>query len=88
MVETLLAFALAIAGGIIAAIVGQTMLRWLRVDDWRAHELAAGVAGSGVAAAQVAPLSGLAAAFAALGIGLNGLLTAVFVPLMAILWPQ
>jgi len=79
--------ALAIAGGIIAAIVGQTMLRWLRVDDWRAHGLAAGVAGSGVAAAQVAPLSGLAAAFAALGIGLNGLLTAAIVPLVALLWP-
>jgi putative effector of murein hydrolase len=78
---------LAIAGGIIAAMVGQTLLRWLRVDDWRAHGLAAGVAGSGVAAAQVAPLSGLAAAFAALGIGLNGLLTAVIVPLVALLWP-
>jgi putative effector of murein hydrolase len=79
--------ALAIAGGIIAAIVGQTVLRWLRVDDWRAHGLAAGVAGSGVAAAQVAPLSGLAAAFAALGLGLNGLLTATLVPLVAMLWP-
>jgi putative effector of murein hydrolase len=79
--------ALAIAGGIIAAIVGQTVLRWLRVDDWRAHGLAAGVAGSGVAAAQVAPMSGLAAAFAALGIGLNGLLTAALVPLVAMLWP-
>jgi putative effector of murein hydrolase len=79
--------ALAIAGGIIAAIVGKTMLHWLRVDDWRAHGLAAGVAGSGVAAAQVAPLSGLAAAFAALGIGLNGILTAVVVPLLAPLWP-
>jgi putative effector of murein hydrolase len=79
--------ALAIAGGIVAAILGQTMLRWLRVDDWRAHGLAAGVAGSGAAAAQVAPLSGLAAAFAALGIGLNGLLTAAVVPLVALLWP-
>lgn len=80
--------ALAIAGGIIAAIVGQTILRWMRVDDWRAHGLAAGVAGSGVAAAQVAPLSSLAAAFAALGIGLNGLLTAVVVPLVALMWPS
>jgi putative effector of murein hydrolase len=80
--------ALAIAGGIIAAIVGRTMLRWLRVDDWRAHGLAAGVAGSGVAASQVAPLNGMAAAFAALGIGLNGLLTAAIVPLLAMLWPR
>ena len=78
--------ALAIAGGIVAAVVGRTVLRWLRVDDWRAHGLAAGVAGSGVAAAQVAPLSSIAAAFAALGIGLNGLLTALIVPLIACLW--
>jgi putative effector of murein hydrolase len=63
------------------------MLRWLRVDDWRAHGFAAGVAGSGVAAAQVAPLSGVAAAFAALGIGLNGIVTALIVPLVALLWP-
>jgi putative effector of murein hydrolase len=78
--------ALAIAGGIVAAVVGGTVLRWLRVDDWRAHGFAAGVAGSGVAAAQVAPLNGLAAAFAALRIGLNGLLTAVIVPLLGLLW--
>jgi putative effector of murein hydrolase len=31
--------ALAIAGGIIAAIVGKPMLHWLRVNDWRAHGL-------------------------------------------------
>ncbi len=79
--------ALAIGGGIVAAVIGQTVLRRLRINDWRAHGLAAGVAGSGVAAAQVAPLNGLAAAFAALGIGLNGLLTALVVPLLAGFWP-
>jgi putative effector of murein hydrolase len=79
--------ALAIAGGIIAAVVGETVLRCLRIDDWRAHGLAAGVAGSGVAAAQVAPRDSLAAAFAAVGIGLNGLLTAIIVPAIALLWP-
>ncbi|PLZ01404.1 hypothetical protein CY652_16370 [Burkholderia sp. WAC0059] len=78
--------ALAIGGGIVAAVIGQTVLRWFRVDDWRAHGLAAGVAGSGVAAAQIAPLSGLAAAFAAIGIGLNGLVTALIVPAIALLW--
>ncbi|MBV8421503.1 MAG: LrgB family protein [Hyphomicrobiales bacterium] len=80
--------ALAIAGGIVAAVIGGTVLRWFRVDDWRSHGLAAGVAGSGVAAAQVAPLSGLAAAFAAIGIGLNGLVTALVVPLLVMLWPM
>ncbi len=74
--------AFAIFGGIVAAAVGQQMLLGMRISDWRAHGLAAGVAGSGVAAAQVAPLHETAAAFAALGIGLNGLLTALLVPLL------
>lgn len=79
--------ALAIAGGVVAAVLGKTVLAWFRIDDWRAHGLAAGVAGSGVAAAQMAQLNGLAAAFAAIGIGLNGLLTAFIVPVVAWLWP-
>jgi len=79
--------ALAIVGGIVAAIVGQRMLSRMHIDDWRAHGLAAGVAGSGVAAAQVASLDGLGAAFAALGIALNGLVTAIIVPLVPLLWP-
>lgn len=79
---------LAIAGVIVAAVLGRSVLGWLRVDDWRAHGLAAGVTGSGVAAVQIAPLSGLGAAFAAVGIGLNGLLTAVIVPLISSLWPD
>jgi len=79
--------ALAIVGGIVAAIIGKSMLDRMHVVDWRAHGLAAGVAGSGVAAAQVASLDGLAAAFAALGIALNGLVTALLVPLVPIFWP-
>lgn len=78
--------ALAIVGGIVAAIIGQRMLNRMRIDDWRAHGLAAGVAGSGVAAAQVASVNGLAAAFAALGIALNGLVTALLVPLVPLFW--
>lgn len=78
--------ALAIGGGIVAACVGQTLLRTLQVNDWRAQGLAAGVAGSGIAAAQIAPLSSVAAAFAAIGIGVNGLVTSLIVPLLAQLW--
>jgi putative effector of murein hydrolase len=77
---------LAILGGIIAAVVGQRMLHGLKVKDWRAHGLAAGIAGSGVAAAEVAARNELGAAFAALGIGLNGLMTAILAPLLVRLW--
>jgi len=79
--------ALAIAGGLVAAIIGKFMLDRMHIVDWRAHGLAACVAGSGVAAAQVASLDGLAAAFAALGVALNGLVTALVVPLVAVFWP-
>ncbi|MGY4427659.1 putative effector of murein hydrolase [Bradyrhizobium sp. F1.13.1] len=78
--------ALAIVGGIVAAVVGRTMLTRLNVNDWRAHGLAAGVAGSGIAAAQVAERDELGAAFAALGIGLNGVLVGIVVPLVAQYW--
>jgi putative effector of murein hydrolase len=78
--------ALAILGGIVAAVVGQEMLHGLQVRDWRAHGFAAGIAGSGVAAAQVAARNELGAAFAALGISLNGLLTAILVPVLVRLW--
>jgi putative effector of murein hydrolase len=78
--------ALAIAGGIYVGIIGRKVLRWMRIEDWRVHGLAAGVAGSGVAAAEVAPLSALAAAFAAIGVGVNGLLTTLVVPFLAHIW--
>jgi len=74
--------ALVIAGGILVAIIGPTVMRWLRIYDWRAHGLAAGVSGSAVGAAQAAGLHSQAAAFAALGVGLNGLLTALLLPLL------
>ncbi|MBV8455096.1 MAG: LrgB family protein [Acetobacteraceae bacterium] len=78
--------ALAILGGIVAAVLGQQVLNSLRINDWRAHGLAAGVAGSGVAAARVASRDQLGAAFAALGIGLNGLLTTLLLPPLMSLW--
>jgi putative effector of murein hydrolase len=76
---------LAILAGILAAVAGEPLLRFLGVKDWRAHGLAAGIAGSGVAAAQVAGRDPLAAAFSALGIGLNGLVTAIAVPIFVAL---
>nr|WP_246495654.1 LrgB family protein [Ameyamaea chiangmaiensis] len=72
----------AILGGIVAAMVGEPLLHRLGIRDWRAHGLAAGIAGSGIAAAQVARRDPLGAAFAALGIGLNGLVTSLLAPLL------
>lgn len=81
-----LAAALAILGGIVATVVGRKILTALNISDWRAHGLAAGIAGSGIAAAQVAACNELGAAFAAVGIGLNGVLIGLVVPVVAQLW--
>jgi len=78
--------ALAIVGGILSASIGRHLLTVLRIQDHRTHGFVAGVVGSGVAAAEVSSLGGLAAAFAALGIALNGVVTALATPPLAALW--
>jgi putative effector of murein hydrolase len=78
-----LSAAFAILGGIIAAMSIRGLLRRLRIDHPQALGLAAGAAGSGIAAAYVAAFGDAPAAFAAIGIGLNGLLTSVLAPLVA-----
>lgn len=77
---------LAILGGVLVACVGQPVLRLIHAADWRAYGLAAGTAGSGIAAAQVYTQDRRAAAFAGLAIGLNGLITALLVPLVMHAW--
>jgi putative effector of murein hydrolase len=78
--------ALAIVGGIVAASIGGRVFALLRIEDHRTQGFASAVAGSGVAAAQAATLSGLAAAFAALGVALNGVVTALLTPLLMSIW--
>lgn len=77
----------AIAGGVTAAVAGQQLLSQMGIVDPKAHGMASGVAGSGVAAAQAATLGGTAAAFAALGIALNGVVTSLLTPLVQLWWP-
>ena len=74
---------LAILGGIIAAITLRAVLGRLGITHEPAVGLAAGTAGSGIAAAHVAVLGDAPAAFAAIGIGLNGLLTSLAAPHVA-----
>lgn len=74
---------LAIVGGIIAAVTLRAVLGILRITHEHAVGLAAGTAGSGIAAAHVAEMGDGAAAFAAIGISLNGLVTALAAPTVA-----
>ena len=73
----------AVLGGVIAALTFRTVFGILRISHGHAIGLAAGTAGSGLAASQAAELGDGPAAFAAIGIGLNGLLTALVAPLVA-----
>jgi putative effector of murein hydrolase len=78
-----LAASLAMLGGLTAAVCLGLVFALLRVTHGHAIGLAAGTAGSGVGAAQVTPLGEGPAAFAAIGIALNGLITALLAPLVA-----
>ena len=80
-----LSAAFAILGGIIAAVSLRAVLRMVRVNQSHAMGLAAGAAGSGIAAAYVAAFGDGPAAFAAIGIGLNGLATSIIAPLVPVL---
>ena len=53
------------------------------IRDMRAQGLAAGVAGHGLATARMLLVSETAGAFGGLAIGLNGVVTAILVPLLA-----
>ena len=76
---------LAILAGILVAVSINGVLRWIRVSDPSAIGLAAGTAGSGVGASRVIDQHPLSAAFAAVAIGLNGLITAALAPFFATL---
>ena len=69
--------------GLVAIVIGPTILRWVRVPNWVARGLAAGTAGHGLATARILQLNETAGAFGGLAIGLNGIVTAILVPLLA-----
>ncbi|HTU56393.1 MAG TPA: LrgB family protein [Acetobacteraceae bacterium] len=68
--------------GIFGAAIALPFFRLLRVRDRRAQGLAAGTAAHGIATARLLLESDTAGAFGGLAIGLNGLMTAVMVPLL------
>lgn len=69
--------------GLVATVLIGPAMALLRVTDWRARGLAAGTAGHGIATARMLLVSETAGAFGGLAIGLNGVVTAIVVPLLA-----
>lgn len=73
---------LVIFTGIIGAVIGMPLLRLIRVRDPAAKGLAMGVAAHGIGTARAFEHGERAGAYAGLGMGLNGAVTALLVPLL------
>lgn len=73
---------LVIMTGIVGAVLGPVVTKAVGVQDPRAVGLAMGIAAHGIGTARALQMSEVAGAFSGLGMGLNGVLTAVLVPLV------
>lgn len=80
-----LAAVLVIATGITGAMIATPLLNALRIRDWRARGFGVGVAAHGIGTARAFQVNELAGTFAGIAMGLNALLTAVLVPVVAAL---
>lgn len=68
--------------GILGAVCTTPLLNLCRIRDWRARGFATGLAAHGIGTARAFQVNPVAGAFAGLAMGLNGLATAVLVPLL------
>lgn len=73
---------LVILTGITGAVLGPFVLNIIKIKDWRARGLAMGVAGHGIATARALQVNSIAGAFAGIAMGLNGLATAILLPVI------
>ncbi len=73
---------LVILTGITGAVFGPLALNLARIKDWRARGLALGVASHGIGTARALQVNAVAGAFAGLAMGLNGLATAILIPIV------
>ena len=72
--------------GIVGATLGSSLLNLLRITDWRARGFGMGVAAHGIGTARALQVNEVAGAFSGLAMGLNGLATAVLLPLLLTLF--
>jgi predicted murein hydrolase (TIGR00659 family) len=73
---------LVIATGVLGAVTVTPLMNALRISDYRARGLAVGVAAHGIGTARAFAVNAVAGTFASLGMALNGLATALLVPLV------
>jgi predicted murein hydrolase (TIGR00659 family) len=73
---------LVISTGVLGAIMVTPLMNALGLTDYRARGFAAGVASHGIGTARAFQVDPVAGTFAGIALGLNGLLTALIVPVM------
>jgi predicted murein hydrolase (TIGR00659 family) len=76
---------LVILTGIIGAVSGSMLLDRLRIRDHSVRGFAIGLASHGIGTARAFEMDQEAGAFSGLGMGLNGMLTALLIPILAAL---
>ncbi len=81
-----LAAVLVILTGIIGAVAVTPLMNLLRVRDYAARGFAVGIAAHGIGTARAFQVDPVAGTFAGIAMALNGLLTALLVPLALLLW--
>lgn len=77
-----LTIVLVIMTGITGAVLGPLIARIANVDDPRVVGLTMGIASHGIGTARALQINEVAGAFSGLGMGLNGVLTAILLPLI------
>lgn len=77
---------LVIMTGVSGAMMAKYVLDALRITDHGVRGFAVGVAAHGIGTARAFQVSEQAGAFAGLGMGLNGMATALLMPLLLALW--
>ncbi len=81
--EPSLTATLVISTGILGAIMVTPLMNAMGLTDYRARGFAAGIASHGIGTARAFQVDPVAGTFAGIAMGLNGLVTALLVPLLA-----
>ncbi|NRR32827.1 LrgB family protein [Oxalobacteraceae bacterium] len=71
---------LVITTGIFCAVTARFLFNWMRIESHAVRGFALGLAGHGIGTARAFQVSAEMGAFAGLGMGLNGLMTAIVAP--------
>lgn len=77
---------LVILTGILGAVIGTPLFNAMGMKDWRARGFAMGVTAHGIGTARAFQVNEVAGTFAAIALGLNGVVTAILVPFLIVLF--